>query len=54
MTLVGQPVPKWSASAYANDRGVVRSPSKVLRTVQALQSGGLCGADWQKGDEFVG
>jgi putative Mg2+ transporter-C (MgtC) family protein len=27
---------------------------EVLRTVQALQSGGLCGADWEKGQEFVG
>ena len=54
MTLVGQPVPEWSASAYVSDLGVGRSPSEVLPTVQALQSGGLCGADWKKGDEFVG
>jgi len=25
----------------------------VLRTAQALQSGGLCGADWKKGEKFV-
>ena len=25
----------------------------VLRTVQALRSGGLCAADWQKGDSFA-
>jgi alkyl hydroperoxide reductase subunit AhpC len=41
-------------SIAVNDLGVGRSPSEVLRTVQALQSGGLCGADWKKGDEFVG
>ena len=35
--------------AYVSDLG----PSEVLRTVQSLQSGGLCGADWKKGDEFV-
>ncbi|MEE3365637.1 MAG: hypothetical protein VX304_08315 [Planctomycetota bacterium] len=54
MALVGQPVPEWSVSACVNDLGVGRSPSEVLRTVQALQSGGLCGADWKKGDKFVG
>ena len=37
-----------------NDLSVGRSPSEVLRTVQALQAGGLCGADWKKGEEFVG
>ncbi|MFV1957865.1 MAG: peroxiredoxin [Planctomycetota bacterium] len=36
-----------------NDLEVGRSPSEVLRTVQALQAGGLCGADWHKGDSFV-
>lgn len=35
--------------AYVSDLG----PSEVLRTVQSLQSSGLCGADWKKGDEFV-
>jgi peroxiredoxin (alkyl hydroperoxide reductase subunit C) len=37
-----------------NDLSVGRSPGEVLRQVQALQSGGLCGADWKKGDSFVG
>src|SRR5262249_54991264 len=41
-------------SAALNDLSVGRSPHEVLRTVQALRSGGLCGADWQKGDAFVG
>jgi len=37
-----------------NDLSAGRSPAEVLRTVQALQSGGLCGADWKRGDEFAG
>ena len=37
-----------------NDLSAGRSPSETLRTVQALQSGGLCGADWKKGDSFAG
>jgi len=37
-----------------NDLSVGRSPKETLRTVQALQSGGLCGADWEKGESFVG
>jgi peroxiredoxin (alkyl hydroperoxide reductase subunit C) len=41
-------------SMSVNDLSVGRSPSEVLRTVQALQSGGLCGADWKKGEKFVG
>ena len=40
-------------SISINDLPVGRSPHEVLRTVQALQSGGLCGADWKKGDQFV-
>ncbi len=40
-------------SAAVNDLGVGRSPREVLRTVQALKSGGLCGADWHKGDAFA-
>lgn len=40
-------------SVSINDLSVGRSPSEVLRTVQALQSGGLCGADWKKGEKFV-
>lgn len=30
-----------------------RSPAEVLRTCQATQSGGLCGANWSKGDDYV-
>lgn len=41
-------------SLSVNDLDVGRSPKEVLRTVQAFQSGGLCGADWVKGDDFVG
>ena len=41
-------------SVAVNDLSVGRSPKEVLRTVQALQSGGLCGADWNKGENFVG
>ena len=36
-----------------NDLEVGRSPEEVLRTVEALQSGGLCGIGWHKGDDFV-
>lgn len=41
-------------SEVINDLSVGRSPSETLRTVQAFQSGGLCGADWEKGDDHVG
>jgi peroxiredoxin (alkyl hydroperoxide reductase subunit C) len=41
-------------SVTVNDLSVGRSPAETLRTVQALQSGGLCGADWKKGEKFVG
>ena len=41
-------------SLSINDTSVGRSPAEVLRTVQAFQSGGLCGANWKKGDGFVG
>jgi len=37
-----------------NDLSAGRSPGEVLRTLQALQSGGLCGGDWKKGEAFVG
>jgi peroxiredoxin (alkyl hydroperoxide reductase subunit C) len=37
----------------ANDLSVGRSPAEVLRTLQALRSGGLCGADWKKGEPWV-
>lgn len=39
---------------HVNDTTVGRSPQEVLRTAQALQSGGLCAADWKKGEKFVG
>jgi len=37
-----------------NDLSAGRSPAEVLRTVQALQSGGLCGVGWRPGEAFVG
>ena len=40
-------------SVIVNDLSAGRSPAETLRTVQALQSGGLCGADWKKGDQFA-
>jgi len=40
-------------SICINDLEVGRSPAEVLRTVQAFQSGGLCGADWKKGEDFA-
>jgi alkyl hydroperoxide reductase subunit AhpC len=41
-------------SLGVNDLSVGRNPAEVLRTVQALQSGGLCPADWRQGESFVG
>ena len=38
---------------HVNDTAVGRSPKEVLRTAQALMSGGLCGADWKKGEKIV-
>ena len=40
-------------SLAINDLSAGRSPSETLRTVLALQSGGLCGVDWQPGDSFA-
>ncbi len=40
-------------SVSVNDLSAGRSPHETLRTVQALQSGGLCGADWKKGENFA-
>ena len=40
-------------SVGVNDTEVGRNPKEVLRTIQAFQSGGLCGAQWKKGDNFV-
>lgn len=46
--------PEGIVRAYSvNDLDVGRSPAEVLRTVQAFQAGGLCGADWKKGEKFV-
>jgi peroxiredoxin (alkyl hydroperoxide reductase subunit C) len=55
----------YRATVIVDDRGIIRalsvndtsagrSPREILRTVQALQSGGLCAVDWHKGDTFVG
>jgi len=41
-------------SMAINDTSVGRNPAEVLRTVQAFLSGGLCGAQWKKGQDFVG
>ena len=40
-------------SVAVNDLSVGRSPREVLRTVQALKTGKLCGADWKKGESFA-
>ncbi|MCC6620566.1 MAG: peroxiredoxin [Deltaproteobacteria bacterium] len=40
-------------SVAVNDTSAGRAPKETLRTVQALMSGGLCGADWHKGEKFV-
>ena len=40
-------------SININDTQVGRAPSETLRTVQGFLAGGLCGADWKKGDKFV-
>ena len=39
-------------SVNALDTG--RNADEVLRTVQALQAGGLTGCNWQEGEDFVG
>lgn len=41
-------------SYSVNDLSLGRSPKETLRSVYALKSGGLCGADWKKGDGFAG
>jgi peroxiredoxin (alkyl hydroperoxide reductase subunit C) len=41
-------------SQSINDLKVGRSPEEVLRTVQALQSGEFCPANWSKGDAHAG
>ena len=37
--------------ATVNANTVGRSVGEVLRTLQAFQSGGLCGSDWKPGDK---
>ena len=39
-------------SVNALDTG--RNAHEVLRTLQAIKTGGLTGCEWQPGDEFVG
>ncbi len=40
--------------SYAvNDLNAGRSPAETLRVLQALKSGGLCGADWTEGQPFA-
>ena len=34
-----------------NDLSVGRNPAEILRTLDALQNGGLCACNWQQGDE---
>lgn len=41
-------------SEAANDTTVGRNPSEVLRTLEALRAGGVCGVNWNKGDAFLG
>ncbi|MPV86729.1 peroxiredoxin [Ostreibacterium oceani] len=40
-------------SYSVNDLSLGRSPKETLRAIHALKSGGLCGADWKKGDDFA-
>jgi peroxiredoxin (alkyl hydroperoxide reductase subunit C) len=39
--------------ASINDLSVGRNPAEILRTLDALQAGGLCGCGWKKGDNFI-
>jgi peroxiredoxin (alkyl hydroperoxide reductase subunit C) len=39
--------------ASANDLSVGRSASEVVRTLQALQTGELCPANWRRGDKTL-
>ncbi|MBL0941811.1 MAG: peroxiredoxin [Alphaproteobacteria bacterium] len=36
-----------------NDLSVGRNPEEILRLLDGLQSGELCGCNWKKGDSFV-
>ena len=35
------------------DLNVGRNPQEVLRVLDALQAGGLCGCNWKKGDDLI-
>ncbi len=41
-------------SYSVNDLSLGRSPKETLRAIYALKSGGLCGVDWEKGEDFAG
>lgn len=54
----------YRATVVVDDKGVIqsyamnnldvgRNPEETLRTVQACLAGGLCGANWHKGENFV-
>jgi len=46
--------PEGKVQMYSiNNMDAGRSPAEVLRTSQATQAGGLCGANWKKGDDYV-
>ena len=46
--------PEGKVQMYSiNGMDAGRSPNEILRTCQATQSGGLCGANWKKGDGFA-
>ena len=36
-----------------NDLSVGRNPAEILRTLDALQNGGLCPCNWQRGDDPI-
>ncbi len=39
--------------ASVNDLSVGRNPKEILRTLDALQNGGLCACNWQKGEQTI-
>ena len=39
--------------AVIHNFGIGRSVDETLRVLEALQAGGLCGADWEPGDEIL-
>ncbi len=38
---------------YVTDLSVGRSPDEILRVLDALQTDGLCGCNWKKGDKLI-